>query len=324
MPTATVVVSTRNRSALLPRLVGALEGQRGAPPFDLVVVDDASDDATPAVLRRLQEVSPLAITVERRAVRGGQSAGRNRGWRRATGELVLFTDDDCVPRPGWAAALCRRLEEVDLVQGRTLPAPDQAANAGPFSRTLDIAAADGSYATCNMGYRRVWLEKVDGFDETFRQHAGEDTDLALRCRAAGARFAFAPDAEVEHDVRPSSLAAALRGTWRWQTLPLALRRHPHLAEAYHSRFFWRETHVHAAPAVGATLAGAAVAARRPALGAAVAATGLLPYAHYRLRRDPVTLDRARRIALFPATFLVDGAEVIALAAGSARARRLLL
>jgi GT2 family glycosyltransferase len=325
VPPATVVVATRNRRALLPRLVAALEGQQGAPPFDVVIVDDDSDDDTPAVLAELAAASSLRIAVERQSPRAGQSAGRNRGWQRATGELVLFTDDDCVPRPGWAATVCRALADADLVQGRTVPAPDQAANDGPFSRTLHIASADGSYATCNMGYRRSWLERVGGFDETFRQFAGEDTDLALRCIDDGALFAFAADATVEHDVRPSSLAAALRGTWRWQTLPHALARHPHLGRAYHSRFFWREAHVRAAPAVGAALAGAGLlAARRPVAAAVVAGAGALPWASYRLRRAPVTLDKPRRVALLPATFLVDAAEVGVLALGSARARRLLL
>ena len=324
-PRATVVVATRNRATLLPRLVAALEAQEGAPPFDVVVVDDASTDATPVVLAELAASTPLDLRVERQEVRGGQSAGRDRGWRGAQGDLILFTDDDCVPRPGWVAALVGALDGVDLVQGRTIPAPDQAGHEGPFSRTLEVTEANGTYATCNMGYRRAWLEKVDGFDVRYRQHAGEDTDLALRCRERGATSAFAAEATVEHDVRPSSWVAALRGTWRWHTLPTTLRRHPGLAAAFHGRHVWRESHVPTAPAVAGVAAGlACVAARRPAVGLAVAAGAGLPYASYRLRRAPVTMDRTRRIALLPATFAVDGAEVLALLAGSARARRLLL
>ncbi len=324
-PRASVVVASRNRAHLLPRLVAALEAQEGAPPFEVVIVDDASTDDTPDVLRALASSSPLDLRVETQAVRGGQSAGRDRGWRTARGDLVLFTDDDCVPRPGWVAALADALDEVDLVQGRTIPAPDQAGNEGPFSRTLEVTEANGTYATCNMGYRRTWLEKVDGFDVRYRQHAGEDTDLALRCREEGATFAFAADALVEHDVRPSSLVAALKGTWRWHTLPVTLERHPGLADAFHGPHVWRESHVPTAPAVAGVVAGAALAlARRPRTGLAVAAVAGLPYASYRLRRVPVTPSKPRRIALLPATFLVDGVEVLVLLAGSARARRLLL
>ncbi|HEU5152450.1 MAG TPA: glycosyltransferase family A protein [Iamia sp.] len=324
-PRATVVVATRNRSALLPRLVAALEAQEGAPPFEVVIVDDASTDATPSVLATLAASTPLDLRLERQDVRGGQSAGRDRGWRAARGDLVLFTDDDCVPRPGWVAALAAALDEADLVQGRTIPAPDQAANEGPFSRTLEVTEANGTYATCNMGYRRAWLEKVDGFDVRYRQHAGEDTDLALRCVELGAGPAFAADAVVEHDVRPSSFGAALRGTWRWHTLPTTLARHPDLAAAFHSTHVWRESHLPTAPALAGVVAGGLLAVgRRPGLGVAVAALAGLPYASYRLRRVPVTPSKPRRIALLPATLVVDGAEVVALLAGSARARRLLL
>lgn len=324
-PGATVVVATRNRAHLLPRLVAALEAQEGAPPFEVVVVDDASTDDTPAVLASLRDSSPLDLRVERQAERGGQSAGRDRGWRTAQGDVVLFTDDDCVPRPGWLASLTAALDEVDLAQGRTVPAADQAANEGPFSRTLEVTEANGTYATCNMGYRREWLEKVGGFDVRYRHLAGEDTDLALRCRELGATFAFAADAVVEHDVRPSSFVAALKGTTRWRTLPTTLARHPGLASAFHGEHVWRESHVPTAPAVAGILAGLALAASgRPGPGLAVAVLAGLPYASYRLRRAPVTLDKPRRIALLPATFVVDGAEVLVLLAGSARARRLLL
>ncbi|HMJ77203.1 MAG TPA: glycosyltransferase [Iamia sp.] len=324
-PRATVVVATRNRAHLLPRLVAALEAQEGAPPFEVVVVDDASTDATPSVLASLVSSCALDLRVERQDVRGGQSAGRDRGWRTARGDLVLFTDDDCVPRPGWVAGLVTALDEVDLVQGRTVPAPDQAGHDGPFSRTLEVTEANGTYATCNMGYRRSWLDKVDGFDVRYRHLAGEDTDLALRCRELGATFAFTDDAVVEHDVRPSSFVAALKGTWRWQTLPTTLRRHPGLESAFHGRYVWRESHVPTAPAVLGAVAGLGLALRhRPGLGVAVAAMAGLPYASYRLRRAPVTLAKPRRLVLLPATFVVDGAEVLVLLAGSARARRLLL
>lgn len=320
-----MVVATRNRSPLLPRLVAALVAQEGAPPFELVVVDDASTDATPSVLAELRDATTIPLRIERQAVRGGQSAGRNRGWRAARGDLVLFTDDDCVPRPRWVADLAEALADVDLAQGRTVPAPDQAANEGPFSRTLEVTEANGTYATCNMGYRRVWLERVGGFDDRYRHLAGEDTDLALRCREEGATFAFAPEATVEHDVRPSSFAAAVRGTWRWQTLPTTLARHPGLADAFHGPHVWRESHLPTAPAVAGVLVGLGLAAvGRPRAAAAVAAAGGLPYASYRLRRAPITLDKPRRIALLPATFVVDGAEVLVLLKGSIQARRLLL
>lgn len=324
-PRATVVVATRNRSALLPRLIAALEAQEGAPPFEVALIDDSSTDDTLAVLRELATSSSLDLRVGHQRSRGGPAAARDRAWRSGRGDFVLFTDDDCVPQPGWVAALCTHLASVDLVQGRTIPAPDQADNEGPFSRTLEVREANGTYATCNMGYRRDWLEKVDGFDTRYRHPAGEDTDLALRCREQGATFAFAEEATVEHDVRPSSLVAALRGTWRWQSLPTTLARHPGLAGAFHGRYLWRESHGPTAVALAGVAGGLGlVATRRLRLGLAAAAAAGIPYANYRTRRAPVTLDKLQRVALLPATFTLDAAEVLVLLCGSVRARRLLL
>lgn len=322
---ASVVIATRNRSHLLPRLLGALEAQRNAPPFEVVVVDDDSTDDTADVLRRLADASALTVHVETQRPHAGQSAGRNRGWRRAAGDVVLFTDDDCVPGPDWVARLCRALDDVDIAQGRTVPAADQADNEGPFSRTLDIADANGWYATCNIGYRRGRLAEVEGFDESFRHFAGEDTDLALRTIDRGATFVFVDDAVVEHDIRPSSVRAALRGTWRWLTLPETVARHPSLAATCHSRRYWRETHVPTSVAVTGVAVALAIAPStgRP-VALATAAAAVAPYVNYRLRRAPVTLDRPRRIALLPATFLVDATEFGVLVLGSIRARRLLL
>lgn len=324
MPAASVVVATRNRAHLLRRLVRALESQTGVQ-LEVVIVDDASTDETPAVSAELAATSPLPVTVVRQPLRRGQSAGRNVGWRAATTDLVLFTDDDCVPRPEWARRMCDALSEHDLVQGRTIPAPDQLHHAGPFSRTLDISEANGWYATCNMSYRRSWLELVGGFDESFRHHAGEDTDLAMRCLDRGATFRFDPGAVVAHDIRPSSFQAALRGTWRWLTIPETVARHEALRSTTHGRWVWRESHEPTATALVAGVAGVALAASgRPRAAALVAGAGGVRYASYRLRRAPLTLDKRARLVLLPAAFAVDAAEVGVLLLGSLRARRLLV
>lgn len=324
MPAASVVVATRNRAHLLRRLVRALESQTGLQ-LEVVIVDDASTDETPSVTAELAGTSQLSVTIVRQPFRRGQSAGRNVGWRAATTDLVLFTDDDCVPRPDWARRMCDALSGHDLVQGRTIPAPDQLDHAGPFSRTLDISEANGWYATCNMAYRRSWLQLVGGFDESFRHHAGEDTDLAMRCLDRGATFGFDPDAVVAHDIRPSSFRAALRGTWRWLTIPETVSRHQALRSTTHGRWVWRESHVPTATAMVAGVAGVALAASgRPRSASCVAGAGGALYASYRLRRAPLTLDKRARVVLLPAAFVVDAAEVGVLLIGSLRARRLLV
>lgn len=320
-PVATVVVATRNRCTLLPRLVGALEAQVGAPPFDVVIVDDASTDDTPSMLSGLARTGTVPLEVVRHEPRRGPGPARNAGWQRGRGRLVLFTDDDCTPRPTWVAELAAALEDHDVVQGATTPAPDQLHQQGTFSRTLEVSEATGFFQTCNMGYRREVLEAVGGFDEAFDHPAGEDTDLALRALAKGATFTFVADAIVEHDVRPSSLVAAVRDTWRWQGVVGVVKKHPAILERLGSRWFWKPSH----PPLLLAFLGLLVAVL--GRGGAMRSLGLGltgPYLRHRLLVDPVHPSRAGRIRYLGHAAAVDAGEVVAMARGSVRYRRLYL
>lgn len=319
-PVVAVVVATHGRAALLPRLLRALTTQQGAPAYEVVVVDDASRDGTRAVLHELAGQAPVPVRVLGLARNRGPATARNLGWRSSAARLVAFTDDDCVPSPGWLAALVAGLADADLAQGRTLPDPEQLGSSGPFSRTLCVEAEDGFYQTCNVAYRRETLDRAGGFDEEFRHPAGEDTELAWRAVEAGARTTFVPDALVHHDVRPSSVLATLRDTPRWGSVVLAVRKHPPLRERLHSKYFWRASH---RPALLAVLGLAALGTGRRTGLAGLAL--LAPYARLRLLTDPLpTLGPRRRMALLPAALLVDAAEVGVCAAASLRQRRLLL
>lgn len=317
-PVVSVVVATHDRARLLGRLLGALASQDTPWPFEVVIVDDGSADATPSVLAGLAASSPVPVHPIRLDESRGPGGARNVGWRAASGEVVAFTDDDCVPAPGWLRAVASPIVDgaAQLVQGRTAPDPSQAHLVGPFSRTIDVGGEDGFYQTCNIAYHRPVLEALGGFDDRYRL-SGEDTDLALRAIEAGARTAFVERALVHHDVRPSSLLAQLRHSRRWIGVVLCTREHPILRERYRSRWFWKPSHPPAL-AAAAGLAGAVVA-RQPLLGLAA-----VPYAVHRARTNPLRGGPRRRLAAIPGALVVDLAEVAVLAAGSVRYRTLLL
>jgi GT2 family glycosyltransferase len=316
-PLIAVVVPTHNRATLLPRLVAALEAQRGVSHFEVIMVDDSSTDGTWEALTNLTASAKVTIRCERLARNAGPATARNVGWRASTATVVAFTDDDCVPQPGWLAALLAATDTADVVQGRTIPDPTQLDRLGPFSRTLDVASEDGYYQTCNIAYRRDLLERLDGFHEQFRFPAGEDTDLAWRAKEAGATTTFAREAVVHHDVRPSSFSVAVRDSWRWQSVALAVRRHPRLREAFAARYLWRPSHGYVLTA----LAGAATIAmaRRSSLGKLAGGALIAPYVHYRVVTAPLPgAGPRRRWLLLPGAFIVDAAEVTACLVGSAR------
>src|SRR5205085_12507798 len=126
----------------------------------------------------------------------------------------------------------------DVVQGRTMP--DPAGTWGPWSRSV-TAEVEDFFATCNVGYRRALLEELGGFDPAFRW-ACDDTDLAVRAQAAGARTAFEPAALVHHEVSPSDFVAWWREKPRWEGVALIVSRHPHLRSLMYRQRRWRASH----------------------------------------------------------------------------------
>lgn len=223
---------------MLADLLDALEGQSRADK-EIIVIDDASPDDTPAVLAA-RDVRSVRVP------RGGPGLARQHGWQLARAPVVAFTDDDCVPTREWLEAIVGPIErgEADLVQGKTLPRPDQADRQGPWSRTQRVEHENGFYQTCNMAYRRDVLEALGGFRASFAgpQTSGEDTELAWRARAAGYRTAFAPDALVHHEVWPSSYWAYLRDRRRWGMVIQIVKYHPEIRALAYRRWFYRPSH----------------------------------------------------------------------------------
>jgi GT2 family glycosyltransferase len=177
------VVPTCGRPALLQRCLDALERQSlPRERFEIVVVEDLRRD--------------------------GPAAARNRGLRRARAPIIAFTDDDCVPRPDWLekGLLPLRDAKVAVVCGRiVMPIP-----ATPTDYERDASGLERSeFVTANCFCRSRVLHDIGGFDERFRLAWREDSDLHFRLLEAGARIGRAPDALVEHPVRPARWGASL-------------------------------------------------------------------------------------------------------------------
>lgn len=168
------------------------------PGDEILVVDSASrDDAT------VRLCTGRGVPVLRLA-EPGTSRARNAGWRATSAPLVAFTDDDCLPQPGWAAAIAQALQTCDVVTGRVLADRSVAAPVSllddPVARELSASDPVGHGASC--GFRRELLERVGGFDERLGPgtalRAGEDADLLRRALQAGARGRYEPAAVVVH------------------------------------------------------------------------------------------------------------------------------
>jgi GT2 family glycosyltransferase len=257
------------------------------------------------------------MTVITRAEASGPATAREEGWRAATGKVVAFTDDDCVPEPGWleAGAAALATNPGGFVQGRTAPDPAELDQLGPFSRTIEVSELHPAFNTCNIFYPRELLARVDGFDANAfdRSPGGEDCDLAWRAIAAGARPVFERDAVVHHAVDRVGPLGMLRIAARWTTPMLAYARHPGLREDFVGGVFWKRTHY--------WLARTLLALLLPARYAPVRAWLAYPYLRDIWARGRVYGGGP---LLAPWYVLLDVVETLAVARAAVRYRRLML
>jgi len=314
-------VASHGRPLRVRWLLNALEEQTlQADRWEIVVVHDYAE----ATAERVIGGHPLAVAGRLRHIAiqpgtGSPPRQRNIGWRAARGSLIAFTDDDCRPEPDWLERLLSRANasgEV-VVQGATRPDPlEHPILAAPHVRTLTIDPV-GPYAqTANILYPRTLLERLEGFDE--RAVAGEDVELSLRARAAGADFIAAPDAIMNHAVESHSLPGILRQNLKWRYLAYLAKQHPEFRRELTLRVFWEADHLLVMAAAAALLG----ARRSPYMGVLAA-----PYVLSVIRRrgrGRGRLAHAAALLEVPGQGLRQLAEVAGLAVGSVRHRTLVL
>lgn len=198
-----VVIPTHNRWTILKQTLPAVVTQT-LPAYEIIVIDDGSQDETPQNLPRLFP----NIKYLRQYNRGPASA-RNLGLATAKGEIIAFTDDDCLPPSDWLLKLTdgfRRHPQVVGVGGALLATPDLRrinilARYEEYCVRVRAHAADTEIVagfecpaggTNNMSYLRTALQSIGGFDPDFPYAAGEDADLKFRLAREGAQFLYTP------------------------------------------------------------------------------------------------------------------------------------
>jgi glycosyltransferase involved in cell wall biosynthesis len=210
---------------------GAAPGLTQAGKQQLVPADQSVQHSLSAVSR-----PPAAIVYLSHTGAHGPAAARNMGWRAAAGEIVAFTDDDCVPAPGWLRAGLEAMtgsapDPGDLASAKIVGASGQVVVPLPFCPTdyeLNAAGLQRSeFVTANCFYRREALVAVGGFDERFTAAWREDSDLFFTLLARyGDRLTCAPRAVVFHPVRPAPWGVSLSQQRKSMFNALLYKKHP--------------------------------------------------------------------------------------------------
>lgn len=302
-PRWSILIPTWNGRHLLEEAMDGLDGQV-LRDFEVVVVDDGSDDDTVAWMRAER---PADRVIELPSQRG-LAAALNRGITEARGRYIAVLNNDAVPSPGWLSALDRAFAEApdaSFLASRILlyddPTRLHAAgdtfghNGLPANRGVwepdgpRFAAPCEVFGACAAAaaYRRELFDDVGVFDEDLVMYC-EDVDLDWRAQMAGHRCRYVPDALVRH--RLSATAGGPIASY------LVARNRPLVAVMNMPGFLWRRGWWRIAGAqlrlTVAALRAIQGRAARATLAGQLASVGQLPRAWRKRSRR----QRSRRVA----------------------------
>ncbi len=197
-----VIVPAKDAASTLPECIDAIRQQQGlefGKDYELIVVDDGSTDQTAEVARQ----AGARVISQPNA---GPAAARNSGVRSAQGEIVVFTDADCMPAPHWLAEMIRPFQDEHVVgvKGAYLTREhslvarfvqlEYESKYDRMRRQKQIDFID-TYAAA---YRRQTFLNNNGFDEIFRRPSVEDQEFSFRLATKGYKLVFQPGAQVYH------------------------------------------------------------------------------------------------------------------------------
>lgn len=211
-----VVIVNWNRRQLLAESLASLLQDQGVP-FEVIVVDNGSSDASPDLVEEFARSAPFPVHLIRNQNNRGFCGANNQGIQAAQGEFVALLNNDAEADPGWLAALRSVFAEPDVGMAASkivvhenphiidkvghLIYPDGQnrgrgtgeVDRGQYDQVEEVLWPDG----CACMYRMSMLREIGLFDEDLFAY-GDDADLGLRARICGYRSIYTPHARVRH------------------------------------------------------------------------------------------------------------------------------
>ena len=229
-----VVIPTYNRAAMLRNAVDSVLGQDTTVPFEIVIVDNNSQDDTETVARALVAANPEKVryVVEREQ---GNAHARNRGVQTARGAIIAFIDDDVTVEGDWLSTLKNVLDsrdELSFVGGRVLPqwdgpppswlTPDHWSPLALLDYGPDELIIGGNrprgLLTANIAFRRRVFDEVGTFSPHLQRVKNmigsmEDTEFLLRVCRSGRQGLYSPGMIARARVEVERLSKTYHRRW---------------------------------------------------------------------------------------------------------------
>jgi glycosyltransferase involved in cell wall biosynthesis len=211
-PLVSAVICTRNRPDKIGTAVRSVL-DNDYPSFELIVIDQSTTDATAEAIRPIVAGDDRVNYVH--CNEAGLSRAYNAAIGRTKGEIIAFTDDDCIVPPSWIGAIVKSFDEdgeADLLYGRVVPASTDQPELTPLinfgARPERLSRKDGFRVTgmgANFAARRRLFTGIGGFDEMLGGGgplcSSQDYDLAYRAYRAGSVIILRPEVLLAHDGR---------------------------------------------------------------------------------------------------------------------------
>lgn len=221
-PYVSIIVPVRNASRTIRDLLDSLmKLEYDRDKLEIIIVDGRSTDGT----KKIVSEYPV-ILIDEEGV--GLNAARNTGIRHSTGEIVAYTDSDCVVPPNWVKTLARNFRDPDIsFVGGLVEGLDKADFLSVYLDETFFPVKPGFQgrqvttdldllrfpAGCNMAFKRNALEKIDFFDERI-DYGFDDLDPVEKLCSRGFKIVLDPEVSVYHQHR-TSLREMLRQHFKY-------------------------------------------------------------------------------------------------------------
>lgn len=223
-----VVIPTYNRPGYLQHCLRCLALQASAQfPFEVIVVSDGPDTASQQVSGAFMNFPEMPVHFLSLTEKKGPAAARNLGWQSATGQLIIFTDDDCLPASGFVAAYAnawtkQSLQLVAFTGKVIVPITDTPTDYE--QNTAQLAGAE--FITANCACSKAALIAVSGFDERFVMAWREDSELQFKLINHNIPILRIDDAVIVHPVRIARWGVSIKEQKKSMFNALLLKKHP--------------------------------------------------------------------------------------------------
>ncbi|MBM4055978.1 MAG: glycosyltransferase [Planctomycetes bacterium] len=216
-----VIVPAYNAEKIIGQCLQALKQQNyPSESYEIILVNDGSRDETGKVAQNFN------IKYFWQGNQGPATA-RNKGAKEAKGEIILFTDSDCVPDPNWIKEMIAPFNDQNVMAVKGAYRNKQKSIVARFAQLefeerfemLKKAESIDMVDTYSAGFRKETFLQLGGFDTSFPVANNEDTELSYRMSKMGYKMVFNPNAIVVHLGHPDSIKRYTRlkfwrGYWR--------------------------------------------------------------------------------------------------------------